>query len=270
MILPTCLPLSERLKFEPFKFELQAQPKQANITYDSANATDIGRVRHRNDDALLSLDNEQLWVIADGIGGLTRGDYASRTVIKSLMTFKIRSTIHASIDDIDQSLSGAHQQCLSAFSNKKIGATVALLFIQNGYAFFIWAGDSRIYRVRNKQVTLMTYDHTLLNKKIEQGLLTNENNTHHPDSHKLTRSIGAHTTLHLDMRICAIEAGDRFLICSDGLLKDVNMYDFEQALCLNNLHESTSQLIQLGVSAGGRDNMSAVLVEALTKTPNDP
>ena len=134
-----------------------------------------------------------------------------------------------------------------------MGSTVAALFSYGVYVFFLWAGDSRVYRLRQDQLEQMTQDHTL----------AQEQNATHASADLLTRAVGVHQTLHLDLDYSVVELGDRYLICSDGLHKELSSQQLQQALSQPPARQALDNLVEGALGNGGHDNITALIVDAL-------
>ncbi len=233
-----------------------------SIAWHSAASSHVGRVRKANEDAFYHSSEQGLWAVADGMGGLNRGDYASGVVAEALVHFVKASTLAASIRDLELKLRDAHNLCRTAFPGKPVGSTVAALFNYGAYVFYLWAGDSRIYRLRSGCLTPVTKDHSVAQDLIARGQLNTAQAEFHPSAHVLTRAVGVHQTLHLELDYGAVEAGDRYLICSDGLYNRMDADDLVPLLTGNTAEEAVSALIDRALEKGGQDNITAIVVDA--------
>jgi len=244
--------------------EIEAQHQSSNDTaliWESSSRTHIGRVRHTNEDAYLESNDASLWVVADGMGGFSRGDYASKAIIDSLSTFKPKEAMSASIIDIQSKLVETNEKCLNAFRGKRVGSTVAALFSFGNFCYFLWAGDTRIYRLRNGRLEQMTTDHSVAQEKLQRGELSPEEARDHPSSHQLTRAVGAHTKLKLELHFDQALDGDRYLICSDGLYYAMADKDMQLLLSLPS-EKALDKLFETALDYGGRDNITAIIIDA--------
>ena len=167
----------------------------AAITWHSSSYTDVGRVRHINEDAFLDSQEQRLWVVADGMGGQSRGDYASSAVVEQLREFPRQPSVLANLQDLETRLQVAHEKCRTAFRRHRPGTTVAAMLAHGNYCFLLWAGDSRIYRLRDRKLEQLTLDHSRAQEKYARGELTEQEMENHHSAHVLTRSVGAHRTL---------------------------------------------------------------------------
>ena len=156
----------------------------------------------------------------------------------------------------------AHEKCRNAFRTHRPGTTVAALHAHGNYCFILWAGDSRVYRLRGQNLELLTRDHSLAQEKFDRGELTEEELAEHATAHVLTRSVGAHKKLRLDMCHSQVQPGDRYLLCSDGLYNPVSPEDIVSALAVGSAEDACQSLVRLALDGGGRDNITVVVVDA--------
>ncbi|ARN76305.1 hypothetical protein BST96_05255 [Oceanicoccus sagamiensis] len=236
---------------------------QPAITWKSVGRSDVGRVRKANEDAFYHSTEQEIWAVADGMGGLARGDYASGVVAEAFVHFGKSSNLAASIRDLETRLRAAHANCRSSFEGERVGSTVAAILSYGQYCFFLWAGDSRVYRLRAGQLKQMTKDHSVAQQKFERGELSASKVASHPGAHILTRAVGVHQTLHLDLDYETVEQGDRFLVCSDGLYNDLSRTEIQQLLACTDAQTALDSLIDSALEKGGSDNITAIVVDAL-------
>lgn len=240
---------------------------QAALTWHSASRTDVGRVRHINEDAFLDSREQRLWVVADGLGGHSRGDYASSTVVEQLRGFSRQKALLANLRDLETRLHVAHEKCRTAFRKHRPGTTVAALLAHGNYCFMLWAGDSRIYLLRDGELEQLTQDHSVAQEKFSRGELTQEELAHHHAAHVLTRAVGAGRSLRLDMHYLPARAGDRYLMCSDGLYNPVDASNIRALMGQGSAEDCCVALVDLALAGGGRDNITVVVIDAGQRTP---
>ena len=156
----------------------------------------------------------------------------------------------------------AHEKCKTAFRKHRPGTTVAALHAHGNYCFALWAGDSRIYRLRNGALEQLTRDHSQAQERYDRGELTEEELASHHSAHVLTRSVGAHKNLRLDMSYMPVEAGDRYLLCSDGLYNPAGFDEIRTALAQGSAEDACRALVDLALEGGGRDNITVIIVDA--------
>jgi len=235
---------------------------QPHTSWHSTSTSKLGYVRTVNEDALLDATEQNLWVVADGMGGHSYGDEASSAIIDQLNGFVRSDTLQNSIDNLHSRLADAHEQCRTHSNGQLMGSTVAALFAHPPYCFFLWAGDSRIYRYRNNHLQQMTQDHSLVQGLVSIGELQREDMDKHPSSHIITRAIGVNSELEMDLRYNLIEPGDKYLVCSDGLYKDVTEQEIADRMAMPAIEESLDSLIDLALERGGTDNPPAIVIQA--------
>lgn len=237
---------------------------EAALVWHSASRTDVGRVRHVNEDDYLDLNEQRLWLVADGMAGQGRGDYASKAVVDRLKGFTHLTSLSANLNDLRDRLLAVNEQCRNAFRQKRPGTTVALMFAHAGYGFFLWAGDSRIYRLRENKLSQLTEDHTLESRH-RQGRQTVHAQTQPQAAHILTRAIGAHKNLRLDLNYTKVCPGDRFVLCSDGLYNPIKRAEICALAGDGSPEEACAALVALALERGARDNVTVIVVEAAQK-----
>ncbi|MEM9256325.1 MAG: protein phosphatase 2C domain-containing protein [Pseudomonadota bacterium] len=232
------------------------------FSWQSASRTDVGRVRHINEDALLESPAQGLWAVADGMGGHSRGDYASTAVVNQLRTFQRQPSLVANLQDLQSRLDSANEQCRTAFRDKRPGTTVAALFAVDSRCFFLWAGDSRIYRLRGEDLQQLTTDHTLAERDRTAGKLEQAPPPDHRSAHVLTRAVGANEQLRLDIGYTETQLGDRYLLCSDGLYNAVSGRDIRAPLGQGTPRDACESLVNLALAQGAHDNITVVITDA--------
>ena len=252
-----------------FEAEAGSHPDaEAAIVWKSASRTDVGRVRPINEDAFLDSQEQRLWVVADGLGGHSRGDYASSTVVEQLRAFPRQKSVLANLQDIEARLQVAHEKCRTAFRKHRPGTTVATLLAHGNYCFMLWAGDSRVYRLRDGTLEQLTQDHSVAQERFARGELTEEELASHHSAHVLTRAVGASRALRLDMHYSPVQTGDRYLLCSDGLYNMVDPGKICALMSQGSAEDACGALVELALQGGGRDNITVVIADA--KQPEHP
>jgi len=227
--------------------------------YVSEAATDTGRVRTANQDAFAQLGERGVWAVADGMGGYRDGDVASRMVCEGLQQLGSTTSLEASIDEIRLRMAEVnerlHQASIREHNPVVSGSTVAVFIVQRTACAVVWAGDSRIYRFRHGRLTQLTTDHTW----------AAELNLQQPNEeadHAITRAVGGEDTLLLDVRRDRVRLGDRYLLCSDGLTRELPDERIAELMAGEDVQECAKALIDATLEAGARDNVTVVVIEA--------
>lgn len=226
--------------------------------YVSVARTDVGRTRPSNQDAFLTLDAMGLWVVADGMGGYRDGDVASRMVCDALTDIRREDRLEDTIAAVKSRLEQVNLRLYKAATrivNPVVsGSTVAVLLARRTACAVIWAGDSRVYRLRNGQLTQMTTDHTWAAELNLQGS--------EEADHAITRAVGGEASLALDVRRDRARPGDRYLLCTDGLTHELSDGRIAELLAGGDAEHCADALIQATLESGARDNVTVVIVDA--------
>jgi serine/threonine protein phosphatase PrpC len=230
----------------------------------SAAATHVGNVRKHNEDAYLCRPEIGLWVVADGMGGHQAGDFASHAIIQSLEEMEDPLDGVQFISGVRQRLAEVNDQLLAEAASRGngavIGSTVVALLTFGSYFACVWAGDSRLYRLRDGAFLQMNRDHSQVQEMVDAGLLAPELAEDHPLGNVITRAVGVHETLELDKVTDQLIPGDLFLLCSDGLSKTADGSDILRILTETELADAPERLIEAALAAGGNDNVTVIMV----------
>lgn len=228
--------------------------------------THVGRVRKINEDAVLALPDHDIWLVSDGMGGHDAGDFASRLIVDTVATIPLGLDPAAKMHALRDSVQSAHSAIraeAAARGGGTIGATLAALLIGQRHFVGLWAGDSRIYRLHQGKIELLTTDHSVVADLVLAGQMSWDEAEQHPQSNAITRAVGVGETLEIDKIRGPAEPGDRFLICSDGLTKYATFAMLEQILRDMPLETVADRLMQTALSGGGADNISVIVVDVL-------
>ncbi len=234
------------------------------ISWSSALRSDVGKVRKLNEDSGLDRPEAKLWAVADGMGGHSAGDLASQMIVNSLAKVKPSTSLSEHVDFVEHSILGVNNRLhdLSRAQNQTSGSTVIVLLGGERHCVFMWAGDSRLYRLRDGSLVQLTTDHTQAELYIERGLISRESAVDHPSGNMVTRAVGAAADLYLDIDIVEMVAGDRFLLCSDGLDKHVSDLEIESAMQSGEPQTIVDTLVEMTLSRGATDNVTVCVVHA--------
>ena len=253
----------------------------------SVARTDVGRRRQINEDAFFRDDARGFYVVADGVGGHNKGEIASREAVDQL-----RSWVYGAQRDLDRLVervgmgdsecvweirrlleSGVKSACYMVYGmaeldpeKKGMSTTLSALLIRANYAFAVHVGDSRVYRVRRNNVLQLTEDHTLINYKVKHGMMTKAEAEKASGKNVITRAVGHKDYVQVDTADVDVAVGDRFLLCSDGLHGYFSEGDREVIdLCGDgDLEECADAAISLANQRGGKDNITALVIEVLS------
>jgi len=239
------------------------------IHWTSAQASNVGMVREVNEDSVLSLPENRLWAVADGMGGYEAGNVASNMIVKALDSMTIKSSsLHEIIDSVEDSLIDANRRILeyadTRLHGRTLGSTVVSLIIKGHAGICLWAGDSRLYRYRDNQLVQLSRDHSHVAELVSAGIISDEEAENHPNSNIITRAIGTNTDICIDIDVFSVRPGDKFLLCSDGLYNMLSKDEIAGTIAAFAVNEAVARLIQKTLDNGAKDNVSVILVTAET------
>lgn len=234
-----------------------------------ASATHVGHVRSINEDSILTAP--PVYVVADGMGGHDAGEVASAIAIEEFGRLAGRQDLR--IEDLGQVLRAAQGriEALGSGGALSAGTTVALVatIVVDDVAYWVVLnlGDSRVYRVSDDVFEQVSVDHSVVQELVDKGELTAVEARVHPYRHMITRALGAGPASDPDYWLIPAENGDRVLICSDGLSGEVPDETIERTLRdAPSPQAACDTLVELALAAGGHDNVSVVVLEALEVT----
>jgi protein phosphatase len=232
----------------------------------SRGRTHVGRVREINQDAFANYPEKGLWVVADGMGGHKDGAIASGEVIRVFKQFETEKNIGVAAKKIYQQLDKVNEALIklatSDDENEVIGTTVVVLYATKQHCVAVWSGDSRLYLFRRGQLKQITRDHNNEYELLAEGFTPEEIKVH-PHGQILTHAIGGEENVYLDAQIQEIRHGDIYLLCSDGLNKEIPDSEIEEILTQMPYQKAIEFLMELSLQRGGRDNITIVLAQAV-------
>jgi protein phosphatase len=230
-----------------------------------ASATDTGVVRQANQDALYVDDS--LAIVADGMGGHAAGEVASALSIDTVLrAFKANPTLEGLESAIEQANFDVLADAKANPARFGMGTTViAVALVVEGdqrVASLFHVGDSRAYQIRDGAIRQLSEDHSVAEEWVRMGKITPQEAAVHPKRHQLTRAIGVEDRLTIDVLSLSLQPGDRVLLCSDGLSNEVTDEQIARTISgSDDLSQIVNSLVAQANENGGRDNISAVLLE---------
>lgn len=231
-------------------------------TWFAAEQTHRGKRRHHNEDAVLTRSDVGLWVVADGMGGHALGDFASQSICTALAQLSVAGLLAERVDCVEAEIlnvndalrAHARVHCAGA----TIGSTVVALVADNRVGVALWAGDSRLYRYRLGRLEQVTRDHNPAFELFETGAMS-EAELMATDSNIITRAVGSQQDLHLDLVVFDVEPHDTYLLCSDGLYREVSLDEMHRCLSGDSPQAMADELLALALAGSARDNISMVV-----------
>ncbi|MBC7499058.1 MAG: Stp1/IreP family PP2C-type Ser/Thr phosphatase [Herminiimonas sp.] len=241
-----------------------------------AAKTDIGLIRSHNEDAVAISAAHGIAVVADGMGGYNAGEIASgmaSVIFKEILEEKIRHVRwdqqgvhklirHWVIESVEHANSTIFQSASLEPEYSGMGTTLVGSFFHHDKVIIAHVGDSRAYRLRQGKLEQITRDHSVLQEQIDAGLISEEYARFAPNRNLVTRAVGVAPTLNVETREHVTEAGDMYLLCSDGLTDMLALNELAELMngVQTDLEAACQMLIDIANKNGGRDNISVVII----------
>jgi len=239
---------------------MSAQPQgRIGFSWRSASATSKGNVRSENEDAVLDRADVGLWVVADGMGGHNAGGVASAMIVEALAGLARRASPSALLNEVEDRLIEVNERLYrSSLDNQAgmSGSTLVALLALERHCLSIWAGDSRAYRNREGTLEQITHDHSEEQEMIDVG-----GSTEAVSSNVITRAVGGSKDLFLDIELRELRNHDRYLLCSDGLYRELSDADMKHHLTGNDPEGACKALMKQALSGRCSDNVSVIVVQ---------
>jgi protein phosphatase len=238
------------------------------IRYAVATVSDCGRKRPSNEDAFGYSVEHGVYVVCDGMGGAAAGEIASSMAVDEVLRLLGNRTEAAPLEDaVEEALRAANQAIhFRAEQDPQLngmGTTLVGLATEGRRILVFNVGDSRCYRLRNLQLEQISLDHSLVEEQVRMGKMTEAEALRSPLRNVITRALGTEGSVTPDLFELQVEPGEIFLLCSDGLTGDVSDAQIESLLAADlALDELCASLVEAANQAGGRDNITCLLVRA--------
>lgn len=235
--------------------------------------SDRGRVREINQDAFFAMPGERIFVVADGVGGHSAGEIASRTAVTELADDIRKNPVLP--EDGDEVIKEKFNSTISHVNNiifdmarekapKGMATTLVVVYVGEKSAYLMNIGDSRAYLIREGSVMQMTEDHTYVNGLLKKGLITPERALNHPDKNMITRALGAEESVKPDFFKFDILKGDKILLCTDGLYNEVSSEMIRRIIDnADDMRAACDELIITANRNGGNDNITALAIKLI-------
>jgi serine/threonine protein phosphatase PrpC len=231
------------------------------LRIEDAAATHVGNVRSENEDSHFGSAEAGVWLVADGMGGHSNGRFAAQTIAETLRDTEVPGTIEQACEAVADSVHQANARIFAKALEvgSQVGSTFVALVVRGREFAVLWAGDSRAYLFRDRQLIALTRDHTQVEALVERGLLTREEALDHPMKHVLARAVGVQEELQIDAIRDMVEPRDVFLLCSDGLHSVLGEEEIARILQEKG-SEACEDLIAACLRRGAPDNVTVTLV----------
>lgn len=255
-----------------------------SLRWIGTGLSDVGRKRQVNEDAFFVDDALGLYIVCDGMGGHAAGEVASQEAVETVYGMVKRGigNLHELVEPpaeadvraasrlMESAIQAATYMVFSMAEMDRgkagMGTTLSAALFLGDFAVLAQVGDSRIYRVRSGEVEQLTEDHTLIAWQLKQGLITPQEAQKSPHRNVITRAVGNRDYVQVDTMLSSLRAGDRFLLCSDGLHGYLQEEDVVPIVARGR-EPATRAFIELANERGGKDNITAVVVEIEASKP---
>jgi len=238
--------------------------------FRSSAATHPGAVRTHNEDSYVNRPDIGLWAVADGAGGHQAGDVASRIITDTLKAIPPGLGAPQLLAEVRRLLASAHDALRMEAARRgrhaMLVSTIVVLLVRDHHYACLWAGDSRTYLLRGGRFRQLTRDHSLVQELFDAGAISAAEAARHPSANIITHGIGA-DELALDKVTDRLCAGDRFLLCSDGLFKTLPERELADLLA-TEADTSADRLMLAALEQRADDNVTAVTIEVLADDLN--
>ncbi len=227
--------------------------------------TEIGKVRKHNEDAIGLYDDAQIWVVADGMGGHEAGDYASQRIVEAIKDIPAGGLIErvAAMEETLQSVNTELVTRGKENGGKTIGSTVIACVADTEHAVIAWAGDSRAYLFRSGTLEQINEDHSFVGELVRAGTITEEEAEAHPAANVVTRAVGGDSRLAVDYQYEELQPGDRIMLCSDGVSKEISAAKIAELLgSAADPRQACEAISEAVFAARASDNLSVIVIEA--------
>lgn len=238
------------------------------IRADWHAVTDVGAVRKLNEDRYFASDELGTWVVADGMGGLERGDWASTQVIEAIAAIGFEPGIEGMLERTRAALEAVNERILSEAEQvgKQMGSTAVVLIVRDRRFAVAWVGDSRAYLLRAGRLYRLTRDHSQVQDLIDHGVIDEAAAATHPLRNVLTRAVGVARPLVMDSMTDALEDEDLLLLCSDGLYGVIGEQEMEATLSSLPFGRAAQAMVERCHALGAPDNITLVGVSTAEVT----
>jgi serine/threonine protein phosphatase PrpC len=241
---------------------------KTDVRYAVAALTDCGRVRPSNEDTCKYSADHGVYVVCDGMGGAAAGEIASSMAAEEMLRQLGRADLAKPLEEsIEEAIRAAneaiHSRAESDFHLNGMGTTLVGLVTEGRRVLVFNVGDSRCYRLRKRKLEQISRDHSLVEEQVRMGRMTPDEAQRSPLRNVITRALGTQPSVEPDIFELKAEAGDIFLLCSDGLTGEVPHLQIEALLAADlPLEQLCANLVEAANVAGGHDNITCLLVRA--------
>ena len=233
------------------------------FVFRTGSVSHVGKVRKLNEDSVLARPEIGLWAVADGMGGHGGGDLASQAVASALARLEPQPSGAALLSEFEACI-GVVNADLRALAHSRggsvVGTTLVAILVHSGHFACVWCGDSRVYLLRGGVLEQVSRDHSEVQDLIDRGVLERDEAKVWPRRNVVTRALGVAEQAELEIIDGPTLAGDRFLLCSDGLTAHVDDGEIASLLAIEDPQKACDDLLALTLQRGASDNVSLIVI----------
>lgn len=230
-----------------------------------------GVVRENNEDACFVIPGNDVYVVADGVGGNKSGEVASRTAVERIADYVNSGNIRRCEDPeeifefmgdaVGAANSAIYEMSRDTTRYRGMATTVVMAYIHRGEGYIANVGDSRAYIYRNGEMSRITKDHTYVNELIDKGVITEDEAESHRQKNVITKALGAEPSISPDYYKLPLHSGDVLMLCTDGLYGEVGEKRILEVLGEGkSMNDTCGALVDMAIESGGRDNITVVCI----------
>ena len=224
-------------------------------------ATNVGKVRKNNEDAFKISDKENIYLLADGMGGHLGGEFASSMAVqdleKLLIDVRNKTEIKEAIEEVNRKI---YQKSLEDENLSGMGTTLSMVKILEDHLYFANIGDSLIHRLKDGSLTQLTIDDSYVNYLLEVGAITSDQAKDHPKKNVLLKALGTTEDIEVFVQEVQWQEDDLYLLCSDGLTNMLDEEEIQEILSSYEAKEAVDILIDRALGRGGKDNITVIIL----------
>ena len=241
------------------------------MIWSSSDYSHPGHRRSTNEDAVYSDARSGVWCVADGMGGHQYGGLASQLLIEAVASTPLYRSLDARVNELQKRIFALNQTLYEKGlaitgnahnSRQTIGCTFIIFLSDGTYSACLWAGDSRLYLLRDENLYQVTNDHSVVNELVARGVISEAESHEHPQAHVVTRALGASDSIALEKKVFAVKNGDRYLLCSDGLYNELEPEEISAALTSKESSQGCRVLVDKVLETEAPDNLTACVINA--------
>ena len=240
----------------------------ALVRYQAAAVSDRGRKRPSNEDSFGYSVEHGVYLVCDGMGGAAAGEIASSLAVDEVMRILTGRGATEPVDDvIHRAIAAANEAIYSRSENNPrlngMGTTLVSIVVDERRVRIVNVGDSRCYRLRDQHLEQISEDHSLVDEQVRLGRMTAAEALRSPLRNVITRALGTQSKVTPDLFDLEVKPGDLFLLCSDGLTRELSDGKIEELLCAGcDVQQMCASLVEAANNAGGGDNITSLIVRA--------